>query len=49
VNLARGGDVSQPVSMGRMGEVTFGADGIGAMSKPFIYDASNVAEFAKIF
>jgi rhamnose transport system substrate-binding protein len=49
VNLARGGDVSKPVSMGRMGEVTFGADGIGAMSKPFIYDASNVAEFAKIF
>ena len=22
-----------------MGEVTFGADGVGAMSKPFIYDA----------
>ena len=35
--------------MGRMGEVTFGADGVGAMSKPFIYDANNVAEFAKIF
>ena len=47
--LARGGDVSQPVSMGRMGEVTFAADGVGAMSKPFIYDARNVAEFAKIF
>ena len=28
--------------MGRMGEVTFGADGVGAMSKPFIYDTSNV-------
>jgi rhamnose transport system substrate-binding protein len=49
VNLARGGDAAKPVSMGRMGEVTFGADGTGAMSKPFIYDASNVAEFAKIF
>ena len=49
VNLARGGDVTQPVSMGRMGEVTFAADGVGAMSKPFIYDASNVAEFAAIF
>jgi len=24
-------------------------DGVGAMSKPFIYDASNVAEFARIF
>ena len=47
--LARGGDVTQPVPAGRMGEVTFGADGVGAMSKPFIYDASNVAEFAKIF
>ncbi len=49
VNLARGGDASKPVSMGRMGEVNFGPGGIGAMGKPFIYDASNVAEFAKIF
>ena len=49
VNLARGSDVAKPVSMGRMGEVTFAADGVGAMSKPFIYDAGNVAEFAKIF
>lgn len=49
VSLARGGDLSAPVPMGRMGQVTFGADGVGAMSKPFIYDASNVAEFAKIF
>jgi rhamnose transport system substrate-binding protein len=49
VRLARGADVTKPVPTGRMGEVTFAADGIGAMSKPFIYDASNVAEFAKIF
>jgi rhamnose transport system substrate-binding protein len=49
VRLARGADAAKPVSIGRMGEVTFGADGVGAMSKPFIYDASNVAEFAKIF
>ena len=47
--LARGADLRQPLSMGRMGEVTFAADGVGAMSKPFIYDATNVAEFAKIF
>jgi rhamnose transport system substrate-binding protein len=47
--LARGGDVSKPVPTGRMGAVAFGADGVGAMSKPFIYDATNVAEFAKIF
>jgi len=49
VRFARGADVAKPVSTGRMGEVTFAADGVGAMSKPFIYDASNVAEFAKIF
>jgi rhamnose transport system substrate-binding protein len=49
VRLARGADTAKPIPTGRMGEVTFGADGVGAMSKPFIYDASNVAEFAKIF
>ncbi len=49
VRLARGDDPAKPVYMGRMGEVTFGADGVGAMSKPFIYDISNVAQFAKIF
>ena len=38
VRLARGEDPHKPVYMGRMGEVTFGADGVGAMSKPFIYD-----------
>jgi len=47
--LARGADPGKPIAAGRMGEVTFAADGVGAMSKPFIYDASNVAEFAKIF
>jgi len=49
VRLARGEDATKPVYMGRMGEVTFGADGVGAMSKPFIYDINNVAQFAKIF
>lgn len=47
--LARGGDLSKPVPTGRMGEVAFGPEGVGAMSKPFVYDATNVAEFAKIF
>jgi rhamnose transport system substrate-binding protein len=47
--LARGDDPAKPVYMGRMGEVTFGQDGVGAMSKPFIYDLSNTAQFAKIF
>jgi rhamnose transport system substrate-binding protein len=47
--LARGDDSAKPVYMGRMGEVTFASDGVGAMSKPFIYDISNTAQFAKIF
>jgi rhamnose transport system substrate-binding protein len=49
VRLARGDDPAKPVYMGRMGEVVFGPDGVGAMSKPFIYDVDNVAPFAKIF
>jgi rhamnose transport system substrate-binding protein len=49
VRLARGEDPNKPVYMGRMGEVTFGADGVGAMSKPFIYDISNVGQYAKMF
>lgn len=49
VRLARGDDPAKQIHMGRMGEVTFGADGVGAMSTPFIYDINNVAQFAKIF
>ena len=49
VRLARGADAKRPVPTGRMGSVTFGADGVGAMSKPFIYDANNVLEFAQVF
>jgi len=49
VRLARGDDPHNPVYMGRMGEVTFGADGVGAMSKPFIYDIKNVGQYARIF
>jgi rhamnose transport system substrate-binding protein len=47
--LARGDDAAKPVYMGRMGEVTFAADGVGAMSRPFIYDIGNTAQFARIF
>ncbi len=49
--LARGEqpDSGQPISLERVGEVTFDADGIGAMAKPFIYDQSNVEQFAAIF
>jgi rhamnose transport system substrate-binding protein len=49
VRLGRGADARQPVQTGRMGSVTFDADGVGAMSKPFVYDASNVVEFAQVF
>ncbi len=49
VHLARGDSVAQPISTGRLGSVAFGTDGVGAMAKPFIYDASNIAQFAKIF
>ena len=34
---------------GRMGEITIGDDGEAAMADPFVYDASNIDEFAKIF
>jgi len=49
--LARGhaGGAGSSFSVGRMGTVSFGADGSGPMGKPFTYDAGNVAEFAKIF
>jgi rhamnose transport system substrate-binding protein len=47
--LARGGDTAKAIPTGRMGDVAFGADGVGAMSRPFVYDATNVSVFAKIF
>jgi rhamnose transport system substrate-binding protein len=47
--LARGADAAKPVPAGRMGDMQFDADGVAAMSRPFVYDASNVAMFAKIF
>jgi rhamnose transport system substrate-binding protein len=49
--LARGtapGD-GKPMSIGRVGAVTFDPNGIGAMAKPFIYDQSNIEQFAAIF
>ncbi len=47
--LARGASPTEPVPTGRMGEVSFAADGVGAMSRPFIYDAGNVGDFEKVF
>jgi rhamnose transport system substrate-binding protein len=48
-HLARGGTLVQPLEAGRMGRIRFAADGVGAMSRPSIYDAGNVAELAQIF
>jgi rhamnose transport system substrate-binding protein len=51
VQIVRG-DKAGPgatVGLGRVGKVTFDDKGEGAMSDPFVYDKSNVAEFAKIF
>ena len=49
--LARGEkpENGQPISLERVGSVTFDADGVGAMAKPFIYDQGNVEQFAAIF
>ena len=37
------------IAIGRLGEVHFDSNGIGPMGKPFVYDQSNVREFAKVF
>lgn len=51
VHIARGERAGPGTTLpiGRLGTVSFDASGTGPMGKPFIYDASNVAEFAKIF
>ena len=51
VEIARGAKAGPDttLSMGRLGDVTFDAQGVGAMGKPFIYDKTNIAQFAKIF
>lgn len=43
------GDEHMMIEAGRMGTITFDKDGNGAMSDPFVYDASNVHKFADIF
>lgn len=49
--LARGTtpEEGKLISLGRVGSVAFDANGIGAMAKPFIYDQSNIEQFAAIF
>jgi rhamnose transport system substrate-binding protein len=40
---------NETLSIGRLGQVSFDAHGVGPMGKPFVYDRSNVAQFARIF
>jgi rhamnose transport system substrate-binding protein len=37
------------LSMGKKGETTVGKDGECIMGEPFVFDKTNVEEFAKIF
>ena len=48
-NLIKDNVTDTEVGMGRMGTAELAEDGSAAMSDPFIYDASNVEEFAEIF
>jgi rhamnose transport system substrate-binding protein len=50
-NINKGAAVGEgaAVPMGRMGTATLDANGEAAMSDPFTYDASNIAEFKSIF
>lgn len=51
-NLANESATAEPgseIDMGRMGTLTVGENGEAAMAEPFVYDASNVHEFASIF
>lgn len=48
-NLVKGKATDTEVGMGRIGKAQLEKDGSAAMAEPFIYDASNVDEFAEIF
>jgi rhamnose transport system substrate-binding protein len=51
-NLVKGNATAAPdaeIGMGRMGNVKLDAMNEGAMSDPFTYDASNIADFKSIF
>lgn len=48
-NLVKGKATDTEVGMGRLGTAKLDAEGNAAMGKPFVYDASNVHEFAGIF
>ena len=48
-DLVRETATKMEASMGRLGTVLLDVDGNGAMGKPFIYDASNIDKFSKLF
>ncbi|HPY40473.1 MAG TPA: rhamnose ABC transporter substrate-binding protein [Thiolinea sp.] len=48
-NLVKDKATDKEVGMGRLGTAKLEADGSAAMAEPFIYNAENVEEFAKIF
>ncbi|MCB1490947.1 MAG: rhamnose ABC transporter substrate-binding protein [Rhodobiaceae bacterium] len=50
-DILNGADTSEgaKLSMGKKGETTVGPDGECVMGEPFVFDKSNVEEFAKIF
>jgi len=51
INILNGASAApgSTVKMGRKGETKIGDDGEAAMGEPFVFDKSNVEEFAKIF
>lgn len=48
-DLVKGTATDKEADMGRLGKAQLDKDGNAAMSAPFVYDASNVHKFAKIF
>lgn len=48
-DLVKGTATKGEASMGKLGKVKLDADGNGAMAEPFVYDASNIDKFSKIF
>ncbi|MDE2017938.1 MAG: rhamnose ABC transporter substrate-binding protein [Hyphomicrobiales bacterium] len=52
IDLVKGTATGAPgtvVDAGRMGKIKIEADGSAAMSNPFVFDKTNIDEFAKIF
>jgi rhamnose transport system substrate-binding protein len=48
-DLVKGTATKTEANMGKLGKVKLDADGNGAMAEPFVYDASNIDKFSKIF